>query len=217
MHFGKLLPGLNSLNESLQQRAFRVWKPTNWPNPKVTSDEESPECTWRSRTVALGMSWLGGEAVLSERLHWQLWAGAHGTDTGYRPMGTFLCCTSSTGDATEKDNTAWRWGALGLSVLWTRASTSSKKSSSVFSFGHSWSTVFGFGSLATRRTLRCWGVSREGQQSWWRVYRTSLMRGGWGSWGCSVSRRGGWRGTFLLCTTTWQEGVVRRVLVSSPR
>jgi len=29
-----------------------------------------------------------------------------------------------------------------------------------------WSTVFSFAPLSTRRTLRCWSVSREGQQSW---------------------------------------------------
>jgi len=28
------------------------------------------------------------------------------------------------------------------------------------------STVFSFGPLSTRKTLRCWSVSREGQQSW---------------------------------------------------
>ena len=52
---------------------------------------------------------------------------------------------------------------------------------------------------------------------WWRVWRKSLTRSGWGNWGCVVWRRGGWRGTLLLSTTTWKEAVVRRVLVSSPR
>jgi len=28
------------------------------------------------------------------------------------------------------------------------------------------STVFSFGPLTTRRTLRCWSVSREGQRGW---------------------------------------------------
>jgi len=30
-------------------------------------------------------------------------------------------------------------------------------------------TVFSFGPLTTRKTLRCWSVSKEEQQSWWRV------------------------------------------------
>ena len=48
----------------------------------------------------------------------------------------------------------------------------------------------GLGPLTTSRTLRGWSVSREGQQSWWRIWRTSLMRSGWGSWGGLVWRRG---------------------------
>lgn len=31
------------------------------------------------------------------------------------------------------------------------------------------------------KTLRCWSGTREGQQSWWRVWRTSLMRNSWGT------------------------------------
>jgi len=41
------------------------------------------------------------------------------------------------------------------------------------------------------RTLRCCSVSGEGQQGWWRVQSTSLMRSGWGNWGYLVWRRGG--------------------------
>ena len=73
------------------------------------------------------------------------------------------------------------------------------------------------GPFTTRRTLRCWSLSREGQGGWWRVWRTSLMRSGWGSWGCLVWRRGGWGGTSLLSTAPWKEVVVRQVLVSSPK
>lgn len=40
-----------------------------------------------------------------------------------------------------------------------------------------------FGPLTTRRTLRWWGRIREGQQSWWRVWNTSLMKSSWGSRG----------------------------------
>jgi len=35
------------------------------------------------------------------------------------------------------------------------------------------------------------------------------MRSGWGSWGCSGWRRGGWGGTFSLSPAPWQEGAVR--------
>jgi len=41
------------------------------------------------------------------------------------------------------------------------------------------STVFSFGPLTTRRTLRCWSMSREGEWGWWRVCRTSVVRTGW--------------------------------------
>ena len=34
---------------------------------------------------------------------------------------------------------------------------------------HTWSTVFSFGPLTSRRTLRCWSVSREGQRGWCRA------------------------------------------------
>jgi len=37
---------------------------------------------------------------------------------------------------------------------------------------------------------------------WWGIWRTSLTRSGWGSWGCSVWRRGGWGETLSLSTTT---------------
>ena len=86
--------------------------------------------------------------------------------------------------------------------------------------GHWWgrtsSTVFGFGPLTTIKTLSCWSMSREGQQGWWGVWRKSLMRSGWGSWGGLAWRRGGWGGT-LLSTTTRKEVVVRQVLVSSAK
>ena len=84
-------------------------------------------------------------------------------------------------------------------------------------WGRTWSTVFGFGPLTTRKMLRCRSVSREGQRGWWGVWRTSLARSDWGNWGCSVWRRGGWGGTLTLSTTAWKEAVVRQVLVSSPR
>ena len=48
------------------------------------------------------------------------------------------------------------------------------------------STVFSFGPLTTRRTLRCWSMSREGQQGQWRVWRT---RSSSGNWGCLAWRR----------------------------
>lgn len=102
-------------------RGLRTNQPINQPNPKVTSDKNSPECTWCSSTMTLSMAWPGGEAALSERLRWQHWTGAHGTGAGYRLTGPFLWCTSSMAEATERDNTAWSQETLGLSLLFTRA------------------------------------------------------------------------------------------------
>ena len=36
-------------------------------------------------------------------------------------------------------------------------------------WGHTWSSVFSFGPLTTRKTLSCWSVPREGQRGWWGV------------------------------------------------
>ena len=72
--------------------------------------------------------------------------------------------------------------------------------------------------LANRyKTLRCWTMSRAEQWSWWRVWSTSLIRSGWGIWGCLAWRRGGWGEILCLSTTTWREGVVRWMMVSSPK
>ena len=70
---------------------------------------------------------------------------------------------------------------------------------------------------STRRTLSCWSVSREEQQDWWRVCRTSLMRSSWGNWDCLVWKRGGWGGILLPSTAAWKKVVVRWVLASSRR
>ena len=56
-------------------------------------------------------------------------------------------------------------------------------------WGHTSNTVFSFGPLTTRRTLSCWSTSKEGQQSWWRVWKTSPVRSGWGNWGCLSWRK----------------------------
>lgn len=54
------------------------------------------------------------------------------------------------------------------------------------------SIVFSFEPLTTRRTLRCWSVSTEGQQRWWGVWRTSLQTYFWYvSPGLSQSNLGG--------------------------
>ena len=79
------------------------------------------------------------------------------------------------------------------------------------------STMFRLGPLTTRRTLSCWSMPSEGQRGWWGISRTSLMRSGWGNWGCLVWRRGGWRWTFSLSTANWKEVVARWVLVSFPK
>jgi len=58
-------------------------------------------------------------------------------------------------------------------------------------------------------------VFKEGQQSWWGVWSTGLMRSGWRSWDCSVWKREGSGETLLLSITTWREVVVSWGLDSS--
>jgi len=52
-----------------------------------------------------------------------------------------------------------------------------------------WVQLFS-GPLTVRKTSRPWSMSRGGQQSWWGVWSTSLMRNSWGNWDCLVRRRG---------------------------
>ena len=78
------------------------------------------------------------------------------------------------------------------------------------------STVFSFVSLATRKTSKPWSVSREGQQIWWEVWNTGVMRSGWGDWNCLVKRRGSGE-TSSPFTTTWKETVVKWVSASPPK
>ena len=79
------------------------------------------------------------------------------------------------------------------------------------------SIVFCFGPLTTRKTLRPWNMSWEGQQNWWGIWSTALMRSSWGSWDCSDWRGGGSAETSLHSTTSWREVAMRRGLTSSPR
>ena len=64
-------------------------------------------------------------------------------------------------------------------------------------WGRTSNTVFSFGPLTTRITLRCWSTSKEMQGSWWRFQRTIFMRSRWGNWVCLVWSRGGWRGNLI--------------------
>ena len=57
-----------------------------------------------------------------------------------------------------------------------------------------------------RRAMKLWGV-----------WSTNLMGSSWGSWDCSVWRRGGSGETSLHSTTSWREVVLRKGLTSSPR
>lgn len=65
-----------------------------------------------------------------------------------------------------------------------------------------------FEPLPTRKTLRCWTMSREGQQSWLRVWRTSLRRSDGRS-----SEEEAWEGPYHSV----QSVVARRGSVSSLR
>ena len=71
-------------------------------------------------------------------------------------------------------------------------------------WGHILFPMFSFGPLTTRKTLRCWAVSREGQWSCWRVWSTNPVRNSWGMWGCLAWRGRGSGETLLLSTTTWR-------------
>ena len=71
------------------------------------------------------------------------------------------------------------------------------------------STVFSYRPISMRKTLRPQSMFREGQQSWWGVWSTSLTRSGWRSWDYFLCRRGGSGETSSLSTTTWREIVVR--------
>lgn len=56
-----------------------------------------------------------------------------------------------------------------------------------------------------RKILVCWNLSREGQQSRWKVWSTRLMMSSWGSWRCLPWRKAGSSETLLLPTATWKE------------
>lgn len=55
-----------------------------------------------------------------------------------------------------------------------------------------------FGPLNSGRVLRCWNMSREGQQSWWWFWNKSPMRSGWGRQDCSSWKKRGSEGASLL-------------------
>jgi len=77
----------------------------------------------------------------------------------------------------ERCTLRWVW----LELWWTELNTAGGQSQVVFPRAQFWgrslsmmwmrglSAVFSLGPLTTRKTLRCWSVSREGQWSWWRV------------------------------------------------
>ena len=64
-------------------------------------------------------------------------------------------------------------------------------------WGHTSTPKSSFGPLTTRTTLRSWSVSREEQWGWWWLWSTSLARTSWGTWGCLVWRRWGYRGDLI--------------------
>lgn len=47
------------------------------------------------------------------------------------------------------------------------------------------------GALSTWRMWSCWNGSREGPQRWSKGWSNPVLKKGWGSWVCSVSRREG--------------------------
>lgn len=55
------------------------------------------------------------------------------------------------------------------------------------------------------------------EQSFWRVWSTSLMKSSWRNWGCLTWRKKDSRGTILLSTASWQEAAARWGSVCFPR
>lgn len=55
-------------------------------------------------------------------------------------------------------------------------------------WGHILNTMVSFGSLTPKKTLRCWGMSRDEQQGWWRVWSINPIRSAWGGW-CFLAQR----------------------------
>ena len=59
------------------------------------------------------------------------------------------------------------------------------------------SSVSSSGALSTGKTWTCWSRSREGLKKWSEGWKTSPIRTGWESWGCSACRREGFRKALL--------------------
>ena len=74
-------------------------------------------------------------------------------------------------------------------------------------WGRTLHTVSSSEPLTKRRTLWHWNMSREGQQSWWRVWSTTPTMCGWRNCNFSVWRREGSGETLLLSTTSWKNVV----------
>lgn len=77
---------------------------------------------------------------------------------------------------------------------------------------HTWSTVFSFGFVTTRKTLRSWNMSRKEQWKWWRNWSTNFTESIWRNWECQVWRREGSGETLSLSTMAWKEGGLGRIL-----
>lgn len=85
-------------------------------------------------------------------------------------------------------------------IMYCGQQDQSSNYASVFSagWGCNFNPMLCFGTLNSGRVLRCWNMSREGQQSWWWFWNKSPMRRGWGRQDCSSWRKRGSEGTTLL-------------------
>ena len=72
-----------------------------------------------------------------------------------------------------RENNCWSWLVSGMSWLvgtvWPAGVARWSCPCTQYWWDCTLTTVISFGPLTTRRTLKCWSVSREGQQGWWEV------------------------------------------------
>ena len=85
------------------------------------------------------------------------------------------------------------WGALG--GVWPAGRGRFSFPSTVPWWGLIWSTVCSSGLPSSRKMRSYWRESSGGLRGWWGDWSISPTRRGWGNWACSAWRREGCEGT----------------------
>ena len=143
------------------------WLDSPWPPVLSSNTNDSPltaaqeparlsarSCTWVTTTPcnAIGLGKSGWKAAWQKRT-WGCWStagwiwGSSVPRWPRRPIASWLVSeiVQPAGLGKRSSLCSWHWWDCTLD------------------------TVFSFGTLTTRQTLRCWSTSKEEQQSWWRV------------------------------------------------